>query len=111
MRSKFEIKCEQELKEQGWIVDSKAGMNRWAKNVDFFHLFDIVAVRAGDPVRWIAIKGQGGVPSGLKKAIENFWLPEGNQKEIWHYRKLKGHGNRFVAKKTIIPLLTPEAVQ
>jgi hypothetical protein len=102
MRSKFEIKCEKELKEQGWLVDTKAGMNRWSKNNDYFHLFDIVAVRPGDPIRWIAIKGQGGVPSALVKGIKEFWLPEGNVKEIWHYRKLKGYGNKFIPKKKII---------
>lgn len=102
MRSKFEIKCEKELKDQGWIVDSKAGMNRWAKNTDYFHCFDILAVRSGEPLRFIAIKGQGGVPSELLQAIQDFWLPESCQKEIWHYRKLKGYGNKFIPKKTII---------
>ena len=101
-RSKFEIKAEKELKSQGWTVDSKAGMNRWAKNTDYFHLFDLVAVRVGDPLRFIAIKGQAGVPTALREGIEVFWLPDSCQKEIWHYRKWKGHGIEFIPKKTII---------
>ena len=101
-RSKFEIKAQKELEGQGYIVDTKAGMNRWSRNNDYFHLFDLLAVRAGEPLRFIAIKGQGGVPSKLKRGIESFWLPESTQKEIWHYRKLKGHGNKFIPKKKII---------
>ena len=101
-RSKFEIKAQKELEEQGYTVDSKAGMHRWSKNNDYFHLFDLIAVRAGDFLRFIAIKGQAGVPSELRLKIMKFWLPDNCQKEIWHYRKLKGHGNKFIPKKEII---------
>lgn len=86
-RSVYEIKAQKTLESQGWKVDNKAGMGRWSKNRDFFNLFDLVAVRAGDPVRWIAIKGHNGGYSELRKLIKQFFLPEGNSKELWRFTK------------------------
>lgn len=101
MASKFEKRCKAELKERGWTVDTKHGMHKWSKNNDYFKLFDILALRAGDPLRFIAIKGQKGVPSKLRSKIEKFWLPDSCQKEIWYYRKLASDRRKFVAKKEV----------
>lgn len=82
--SKYEIKCQKELESQGYIVDYKRGFSRWgAKNRDFFNLFDIVAIKKGEPIRWISIKGRQGIPGQHRRDIENFWMPEGNVKEAW----------------------------
>ena len=105
-KSKFEVKAQKELEEQGWLVDWKirpSGLRMpRGYNVDYFGLFDLMAYRAGDPVRLISIKGTMGVPSKHRKALEDFWLPGGLQKEVWYYRKLKGYGNKFIPKKEII---------
>lgn len=98
MVSKYEIRAKKVLVEQGWIVDDKRGMGRWSKNRDFFNLFDLVAVRVGDPIRWIAIKGKAGDYWKLREQIRNFWLPESNQKELWRYTK----GIRNEPKKEVI---------
>lgn len=88
-RSRYEIRAQKELEAQGWTVDNKAGMGRFSKNRDYFHLFDLLAVRGGDPVRWIAIKGHNGGYSPLREKIKAFFLPEGNQKELWRYTTTK----------------------
>jgi hypothetical protein len=105
MRSKFEIKAQKELESQNWIVDYKCRPFRVPKdyNVDFMGLFDLMAYRAGDPLRLISVKGTAGVPSAHRQAIENFTVSLGGvQKEIWTYRKLVGSKNRFTPRKEII---------
>ena len=105
MRSKFEIKAHKELEKEGWRVDYKlrprfAGSHY---NTDYFNLFDLMAYRAGDPLRLISIKGKAGVPSAHRKAVENFIVSLGGvQKEIWTYRKLAGSRNRFTPRKEVI---------
>ena len=102
-RSRFEIKCQKELEAEGWAVDYKMRPTRPNPhyNTDYFNIFDLLAYRAGDPLRMISIKGQAGVPSKHRQEIEDFFVPMGIQKEIWQYRKLKGQGNRFIPKKTV----------
>ena len=98
-RSPYEKLAQDELEETGHIVDNKIGMNRWAKNRDYFHIFDLIAVKKGFPVRWISIKGLAGVPSKHKKAIQDFWFPEGNVKEIWsRSQSKKGGWNKQIIK-------------
>lgn len=86
-RSKYEKEAQKELESQNWIVDWKIRPTRPTKtySVDYFNLFDLMAYRAGDPLRLIAIKGRGGVPQSLKRRIETFTVPVGVQKEIWDY--------------------------
>lgn len=101
-RSKFEIRAHKELEEKGWIVDYKIRPSGFKNpsnySVDYFELFDLLAQKPGI-VRWIAIKGQGGVPSTLREAIEEINLGEGSQKEIWTYRKLASDKRSFDCKK------------
>lgn len=89
MVSKYESKARKLLREQGYLVDWKLRATRPIKGytVDYFGLFDILAYRAGDPIRWISIKGHAGVPKAHRDAINSFFLPEGNQKELWVFRK------------------------
>jgi hypothetical protein len=55
--------------------------------VDYFGAYDILAYRAGDPLRFISVKGHAYVPSAHRKLIESFVFPVGVQKEIWVYHK------------------------
>jgi hypothetical protein len=86
-RSKYEIKCQKELEADNWEIDWKVRPFRCPKGyrMDFFGLFDIVAHRAKD-LRFIAVKGHMGVPGKLRKAIEQFFVPNGCTKEIWTYK-------------------------
>jgi len=88
-RSKYEKKTQKTLEDQGWMVDWKIKPRRVPKTyqVDYFGLFDLVAVRTGDPIRWIAVKGKSGDYHLLRPKIIDFWLPEGNSKELWRYTK------------------------
>lgn len=89
MRSKYEIKAQKELEAEGWTVDNKAGMGRFAKNRDFFNTFDLVAVKRGCELRWISIKGHNRGNREHRDGISNFWLPNGNVKELWYWPKNK----------------------
>ena len=96
-RSKYEIKAQKELEAEGYVVDNKAGMGRWAKNRDFFNIFDLVAVRRGEPIRWISIKGLKGAYKSHVDEIREFWLPEGNVKELWSVSRAKSaHWNKKI---------------
>jgi len=105
-RSKFEIKAQKELEDQGYLVDWKIRPSGFkipkGYRVDYFGLFDLIGYRAGDPLRFISVKGTMGILEKHRKEIENFWLPESCQKEIWQYRKLKEYGNRFIPRKELI---------
>lgn len=88
-RSKYEIKTQKKLEERGYFVDWKIRPRIVPRNynVDYFGLFDLVAIRGGDPVRWIAVKGKSGGYSELRNKIRKFWMPENNSKELWRYTK------------------------
>lgn len=98
MRSKYEAKAQKELERDGWEVDNKSGMGRWAKNRDFWNVFDLVAKKDGKKLRWISIKGTMGLSAKHKKELQDCWLPEGNIKECWS--RSKGKSNYW--KKEII---------
>lgn len=103
-RSKYEIRAHKELEDDGWIVDYKIRPSGFRNprnyNVDYFSLFDLLAYKNG-MVRWIAIKGHGGVPRALRDAIETINMGDANVKEIWTYRKLKGYKKEQVRKEII----------
>lgn len=96
-RSKFEIMAEKELQEDGWFVDWKIRpsgrkMPR-GYAVDYWNLFDLLAHK-GRMIRGIAIKGQGGVPGKLRRAIKEFEVCEHFVKEIWAYSQPVRKGKR-----------------
>ena len=99
MRSKYEIEAQKELEAKGYQVDNKAGMGRWSKNRDFFNLFDLVAIKKGKPIRWIAIKGKAGNYHLLRPKLKEFWMPSHNIKELWRYDPTRKSGR---VKKEII---------
>lgn len=87
MRSKYEIRCQKELEAEGYRVDYKIRPSRLfrGQQIDFFGLFDIVAAKRGEKLRWISIKGHQGVPTKHIRDITEFWLPEGCTKEVWQW--------------------------
>ncbi len=105
-RSRFERKAQKELEQRGYLVDWKIRPSGWKMprgyNVDYFGLWDLMAYKFGEPIRFISIKGQAGVPRKHREEIEEFQLPEGMQKEIWTYRKLASNRRKFVPRKEII---------
>ena len=88
-RSKYEIKTQKSLEAEGYLVDNKAGMGRFSKNRDYWHMFDLVAVKKGEPLRFIAVKGHNGGYSPLRELLKEFWLPENCIKELWRYTDTK----------------------
>ena len=92
--SKYEVMARKELRSQGWIVDWKLRARFPIKtySVDYFGAFDLLCYRAGDPLRFISIKGTMGILKTHRKLLESFTFPIGVQKEIWQYdpkRKIK----------------------
>lgn len=87
MRSKYEIRAQQELQAEGYTTDYKIRPSKFVPRgykVDFFGCFDLIAYKPGEPfVRWISIKGMAGNRGANKEEIKLIVLPEGNQREIW----------------------------
>lgn len=86
MRSKYEIRAYKELQSQGYTVDYKIRprINPRGYKVDYFGLFDIIAHKPGEAIRWISIKGLAGNRHINKREIIAFSLSVGNQAELWH---------------------------
>lgn len=88
-RSIYERTAHKELQNQGYLVDYKCRPFRVPKsyNVDFFGIGDLLYY---DPKRrvlgLVAIKGREGVPSRLRKAVEDF-VPQTIVKEIWTFKR------------------------
>lgn len=40
-----ELKSKELLEREGWLVEKVKGSTKWNKNVDFFGLFDIIAIK------------------------------------------------------------------
>ena len=95
MRSKYEKKCQKELEVEGWLVDWKIRPSgrKMPKGygVDYFSLFDIMAIwpKKESVLRFISVKGHGGVPKAHRTAIEKFKMPKSCIKEIWVYGRNK----------------------
>jgi hypothetical protein len=103
-RSKFEIKTQKTLEAEGYLIDWKIRPTRPNPyyNTDYFNLFDLIAYKEGEPVRWISVKGTMGLLKTHWQEIKDFKMPEGNQKEVWWYRKLASDKRKFVPKIVII---------
>lgn len=90
MRSKYERKTQKDFESRGWEVDWKAKPPRPIRgyNRDFLGRFDLLCWDRKGTLSFVAIKGRKGVPSKLRRAVEEF-NPKIIQKEIWTYRKNK----------------------
>ena len=93
MRSKYEIKSQKILESQDYRVDYKIRPSRRMRmgsyTPDYFGLFDLLAIKKGQPMLWISVKGHAGVPSKHKEAIKKFPLPKDCVKQIWVYTRSK----------------------
>lgn len=87
MRSIYEVKAQKELEKEGYKVDWKMRPNRMMRmgtySPDYFGLFDLLAYKKKESLRWISIKGKAGIPGEHLKEIKAFILPPNNIKEIW----------------------------
>lgn len=85
MRSIYERRAQQELESEGYFVDYKIRPTFVPRGykVDFFGLFDLIAHKEGQPLRWISIKGKMGQYGKMRQPIIDFKIPSGNVKEIW----------------------------
>ena len=101
MRSKYEIIAQKELEANGYVVDFKVRPSRFfaGQPTDYFHLFDLIAVKEGEKVRWISIKGHAGVSTRHRSEVGLFPLHKaGNRKEIWYWPRSKKE-----CVKTVVP--------
>lgn len=105
MRSKFEIMAQKELENEGWLVDWKirpSGLRMPSGyQVDYWGVFDLLAYQ-GKMIRGIAIKGQGGVPSRLRKMVMDMEMCEHFVKEIWTYRQPTKNDKRLKYARYVI---------
>ena len=103
-KSKFEVRAQKVLENDGWLVDWKIRPSGWKNpkgyNVDYFGLFDLLAYKAGK-LRWIFIKGTRGILNAEREMVRKFKLPKGNTKEMWFYRRLKGHRGFVLHEETV----------
>jgi len=86
VRSEYEKRAHKELEEEGYIVDYKIRPGNFVPKgykVDYFGLFDLIAYKKDEPIRWISIKGVSGQYGKMRLPIVDFKMPEGHQKEIW----------------------------
>jgi hypothetical protein len=99
-RSPYEIEGQKQLESEGWRVDYKIRPRICPRGykVDFFGLFDLLAYKENNPVRWIAIKGVSGNYAILRRELEKFPMGQGHLKELWRFTKGK---KGFVKKETI----------
>lgn len=104
-RSKYEIRAQKELEADGWAVDTKAGMGRFSKNRDYFHMFDLLAYKPNQPLRFISVKGKHGNYQINRRQIEAF-TPTGIQKELWRYDKDPKRKNRIRLRIQIVESTT-----
>lgn len=105
MRSKYEILATKELEKDGYVVDWKVRPSFPIRgyNTDYFNLFDLIAFKEDEPLRWISIKwaGSGSVKPN-RENISKFKMPQGNQKEQWRYDREPKDKRKIRVRKQII---------
>lgn len=87
MRSRFELRAQRELEQDGYFVDWKLrpSMPSPAYNTDYFNLFDLLAWKPGE-LRMISIKGKT-CPKPHKDNLARFKVPKGVSVELWMFDK------------------------
>lgn len=98
MRSRFEIRAQRDLEQEGYFVDYKARPSRIMRgyNTDYWNLFDLLAWKPGE-LRFISIKGKS-CPGKHKKDLKLFKLPPGVSKELWMHDKQLGDKRKIRRK-------------
>ena len=85
MRSRFEIRAQRSLEQEGYFVDWKLrpSMPNPHYNTDYWNLFDLLAWKPGE-LRFISIKGKS-CSKKHKDDLKRFTVPKGVSKELWMY--------------------------
>jgi hypothetical protein len=83
------------LESGGWLVERAKMGSRFEKNKDFFHLFDLIALKKVNGItyhRWIQIKSNR-CPKKVREEIKEFsknYLGETDIAEVWIFKDRKG---------------------
>lgn len=75
-----EKKVEAKLMAEGWLCERVKGGSKFAKSIDFFGLWDIIAVKAGD-IKWVQSKTNRLASPADRAAMAAF--PGPGSKELW----------------------------
>jgi hypothetical protein len=78
-----EIKTQKSLEASGWLVERVKGSSKWQHSVDFFSLWDIIAVKDGK-VKWIQVKLNR--PSGPAERAAMAAFPGPGDLELWVWK-------------------------
>ena len=101
-----ERRAEKELKEEGWLIARAKGSTKYNKSVDFFGLFDIIALRETDSLK-ILVLGNYTISKGVRrkyiqikcnykpslkpyKKFNEKYCDENDSVEIWIWYDRKG---------------------
>jgi len=90
-----ELRAFKELESDGWIVEKAKMGSKFEKNKDFFHLFDLLAIkkiRRRTIIRWIQVKSNV-CPKYVREAIKGFaetYFDKSNFAEVWVYKDRDG---------------------
>lgn len=87
MRSRFEIRAQRDLEQEGYFVDWKLrpSMPSPHYNTDYWNLFDLLVWKPGE-LRFISIKGKN-CPKKHKDDLKKFKVPPGVKIELWMHDK------------------------
>ncbi len=86
--SRNELKCKHELEEQGYLVEKVRYGGKFMKSVDFFGVWDILALRNGN-LKFIQVKTN---KKPVMKIFEEFAVKNWASNfdfEVWVYRDRK----------------------
>ena len=82
------------LEQDGWLVEITKMGSRFEKNKDFFHLFDLIAIKKSygrTLTRWIQVKSTS-CPKKVREEISQFskkYFDARNQAEVWIKKDFK----------------------
>lgn len=90
-----EKQAKEKLETNGWLVERAKMGGRFQKNKDFFHLFDLIAIKKKNNItyhKWIQVKSNR-CPKKVREQIKEFsdkYLGETDIAEVWIYKDYKG---------------------
>ena len=82
------------LEQDGWLVEITKPGTKFEKNKDFFHLFDLIAIKKSQGntlTKWIQVKSNR-CPKKVREEISQFskkYFDARNQAEVWIKKDLK----------------------
>lgn len=74
------------LEAEGWLVEQVKGSSKWNASVDFFGLFDIIAVKPND-ILWVQVKTNRNASPHDRQLISSFQAPGKKLIYVWYDRQ------------------------